>query len=553
MSRPVLLGSVLFFLLAAPTRLCAEEMSLDDVVALLEMGVGEEDVLAKVRAAGTRFPLAPGDVERLKQAGASDAFIQAIRREEAPREPLTLDLIRRLLGEGTPPEEVAKRIASENPAFELTIDDLLKLKNEGIPAIVLKEIAPRRKDPAPPAAGAEAEFSADNRFRLRYPQGWHTQTRLIQNGMQYSFSPEPIVSEEEAAVLCIVVCVDFLKEAPPAAKLEESVTPVLENLTRSKEAKGSKVEILEKGEARLGDLPVIRWRVKMTNQEGRCEIGELAAGYTPRVLFLFSWSALEARCAAEEPALHGVFETFELGEAARAAAPPAASPVRPAPADIEKWSKDGVAADEIIRRIRESGATFDLATEEALALRKAGVDTAVVKEMKARPLVWLDAVEGDGAISYQYPEGWQRHDLREHTKEAVASAFLTPTSVQELGPDSTGIIFFILMAGDGKEVPSEEKLAQGAHLVLDQLVKSFQEEGESLEAGEGSAMSLGDIPGYRLQYRRAHGERRGSGFVFFGVRDGKMLFFTGQTAEGASPDRRIVEKVFSSLKIGGAK
>ncbi len=91
----LLRAAAMICLRAAPAPAPADTltpMTIDEVAALLEAGIGEPVVLRQVKATRTRLVLTVGALLRLKEAGASDAFIEALMPadpdapEAAPRE-----------------------------------------------------------------------------------------------------------------------------------------------------------------------------------------------------------------------------------------------------------------------------------------------------------------------------------------------------------------------------------------------------------------------------------------------------------------------------------
>lgn len=64
-------------------------------------------------------------------------------------------------------------------------------------------------------------------------------------------------------------------------------------------------------------------------------------------------------------------------------------PARPVTIDeIAAWSRDGVAGQEIVRRLQESGAVFRLSSQDVIALGAQGVPGEVIDAMLQ---TWVDA------------------------------------------------------------------------------------------------------------------------------------------------------------------
>lgn len=97
-SRRARLLLVALALVLAPVSLRAtDRMTLPDLVALLGAGMGDDVILAQVRATGTVFDLSTREILLLHDAGASDALLAAListrnhpgreERQEAPVPP----------------------------------------------------------------------------------------------------------------------------------------------------------------------------------------------------------------------------------------------------------------------------------------------------------------------------------------------------------------------------------------------------------------------------------------------------------------------------------
>lgn len=77
----VAIACCLLALTAAP----ALGMSVDDVIDLLDAGVGEAVILDQMESQDARFQLTTDDLILLKRAGATDTLLQAMIAREAPR------------------------------------------------------------------------------------------------------------------------------------------------------------------------------------------------------------------------------------------------------------------------------------------------------------------------------------------------------------------------------------------------------------------------------------------------------------------------------------
>jgi len=77
---------VITALLMLPTvGLC---LTLDDVIKLKELGIGEAVIIQKVKTSGVSFVLGDADLTRLKKAGASEKLIQSMRAIKTTQTPV---------------------------------------------------------------------------------------------------------------------------------------------------------------------------------------------------------------------------------------------------------------------------------------------------------------------------------------------------------------------------------------------------------------------------------------------------------------------------------
>ncbi len=75
--------------LRLPARAAAAEpraTSVDYVIALLDAGVDQKEIVARIGDKNLTFRLTPGDVDRLRAAGAGDELIDAVRRQATAQE-----------------------------------------------------------------------------------------------------------------------------------------------------------------------------------------------------------------------------------------------------------------------------------------------------------------------------------------------------------------------------------------------------------------------------------------------------------------------------------
>lgn len=77
---------MIVLLLAVPGA-AAAAMETEEVVRLTKAQVGDEVIIAQMKAAGARFALTTDEIVRLKREGVSDAVIKAMIESAPPREP----------------------------------------------------------------------------------------------------------------------------------------------------------------------------------------------------------------------------------------------------------------------------------------------------------------------------------------------------------------------------------------------------------------------------------------------------------------------------------
>jgi len=91
-------AALLFALAASPV--IADEVSFEDLVALLKAGVGEQVILRQVALSGTGFEIGVAEILALKEAGAPDTLIEALM--PAPAEASIEEPVEPFIAENAP-------------------------------------------------------------------------------------------------------------------------------------------------------------------------------------------------------------------------------------------------------------------------------------------------------------------------------------------------------------------------------------------------------------------------------------------------------------------
>lgn len=84
---------------------------------------------------------------------------------------------------------------------------------------------------------------------------------------------------------------------------------------------------------------------------------------------------------------------------------------------ILSLAKSGTSADDLVKKIKESDSRFELSIDQALALGRAGVPAAALKEMKARPLEWVEVTRGP--LKLRAPKHWAVGALKRSKDESA--------------------------------------------------------------------------------------------------------------------------------------
>jgi Mg-chelatase subunit ChlD len=151
-----LVGAVLLVLglaALAPARAQApgsKPLSEADVLKLVELGLDDEVIVARLGRAGLSFAADDAAVERLKKAGASAAVLAAVRKAGAgnpgaPGPAVTYADVLKLLELGIPEPEIRKRLEKSPSRFTLDAGQVAELRKAGASDALLEAM---QKGPA---------------------------------------------------------------------------------------------------------------------------------------------------------------------------------------------------------------------------------------------------------------------------------------------------------------------------------------------------------------------------------------------------------------------
>jgi hypothetical protein len=142
----------------------AADAPLDEkaIISLIELEIGDEAIIARVKKAGLDF--APDDeaLQRLTDAGASEAVIEALRKAGTAKKPaaggkaITFPDIMKLLELGIDEATILKRLEKSPTVFVLDADQITQLKEAGASKKLLSALQGAR-----PISSQAAELITD--------------------------------------------------------------------------------------------------------------------------------------------------------------------------------------------------------------------------------------------------------------------------------------------------------------------------------------------------------------------------------------------------------
>ncbi len=130
-----------------------DPMNIADVMALVEMGVNGEDVIARIRKTDSRFDLTIDDLVGLARRGVPAEVIKEMRARgktttEVAQAATTVSTggVVDMTRANIPANEIIRRIRKADARFDVAVDDLLDMTRQGVHQDVLKEIWARKGD-----------------------------------------------------------------------------------------------------------------------------------------------------------------------------------------------------------------------------------------------------------------------------------------------------------------------------------------------------------------------------------------------------------------------
>ncbi len=256
-------------------------------------------------------------------------------------------------------------------------------------------------------------------------------------------------------------------------------------------------------------------------------------------------------------------------------APAAGAPSEVRLADVERWTQDGLAPEELVTRIRRSPSKFAVDVDDVVALSRRGVDPAVLKE------IWTRRVAADRAPAESAPAPSPRPaaavsgdappapgDLAIHREAAGEFSLIAPRnfSVLRLSKGVNAILEFTDRTPAGDEIPDIDlavlrfrahdpaRLVPGSlgHIadnVLNALVARWAEKQVRLTVSNRREDVLSGAPAmrYDLLSAAAGGQtHRGSAFVCLGPESVYLISTLCRTerAEAWSP---LLERCLESF------
>lgn len=374
MPRLSLLALALLVVLAATPALAQTGgLSLDDVVALKELGYDDATVRKELERTGTKLRLTAEVEQALRKAGCGDALV-AWLKARAPRVEVTLDQVLAWSGAGKAPAEIIAKLGTQSfklaPADALELvrggvhpaviravkggplvkDDLLRLAGKrtseaafgallkrlgaawkpappealelikaGVPRSVVKALIggaqPPKPGPTKPAAGEMSHFEhIGGGFGVASPPTWQVLRELDNGTVSWAFTPDDTIGKTlEDLDRAFVVQRLAIMPGNAFAFLElRALIDVVSGLARASEP-GLAVEG-EPEAVKLGALDGFRVRLAgaVKGRDGRYR-GWIATTRRGRFVYLIAAQAPEADYAALEPTFEAMRAGVRLG------------------------------------------------------------------------------------------------------------------------------------------------------------------------------------------------------------------------------------------------
>jgi hypothetical protein len=121
--------------LAAAVTLCAQALTVKDIIRLKRLGFSDAEVKAEVVKAGFPIAVTPADVQALRDAGAGDELIQAL---QAPvPKPLSLPEIVSMVKERQSIDQILDALLASGSKYAVSVAETSDLIRQGVPTPVL--------------------------------------------------------------------------------------------------------------------------------------------------------------------------------------------------------------------------------------------------------------------------------------------------------------------------------------------------------------------------------------------------------------------------------
>ncbi len=139
-SISLLLSAHLIWLLGAITVAQAQDKRLSqaDLEKLIQLGIGEDAIVAKIKADGIKFAVDPQTLEALKQAGATPAVLDAARAQSdstppgnSTNPPIAFDDLLKLVKLGIGEQAILNRVKQSPAVYTLDAQQVAQLKAAG--------------------------------------------------------------------------------------------------------------------------------------------------------------------------------------------------------------------------------------------------------------------------------------------------------------------------------------------------------------------------------------------------------------------------------------
>jgi len=140
-----------FFGFVRPGLAADKPISEDDIVALIDLQIKDQVIVARIKEAGLAFTADDESLKRLTQKGASEEVVNALReagkKKPAGKVPaaITYADVQKLLKLKVPEDEILRRLAKSPTIFTLSTQQVAELKEAGATEALLKALTSPRE------------------------------------------------------------------------------------------------------------------------------------------------------------------------------------------------------------------------------------------------------------------------------------------------------------------------------------------------------------------------------------------------------------------------